>query len=82
MAQMKKLNPRMQALKERYAEDKKKFSEALMRMYKEEKVNPLGGCLPILIQIPVFIALYWVARRKRRNETCSLCGVDSRPCVS
>ena len=60
MAQMKKLNPRMQALKERYAEDKKKFSEALMRMYKEERVNPLGGCLPILIQIPVFIALYWV----------------------
>ena len=60
MAQMKKLNPRMQALKERYSEDKKKFSEALMRMYKEEKVNPLGGCLPILIQIPVFIALYWV----------------------
>ena len=60
MAQMKKLNPRMQALKDRYAEDKKKFSEALMRMYKEEKVNPLGGCLPILIQIPVFIALYWV----------------------
>ena len=60
MAQMKKLNPRMQALKERYADDKKKFSEALMRMYKEEKVNPLGGCLPILIQIPVFIALYWV----------------------
>lgn len=60
MAQMKKLTPRMQALKERYSEDKKKFSEALMRMYKEEKVNPLGGCLPILIQIPVFIALYWV----------------------
>ena len=60
MAQMKKLNPRMQALKDRYGEDKKKFSEALMRMYKEEKVNPLGGCLPILIQIPVFIALYWV----------------------
>ena len=60
MAEMKKLTPRMQALKERYSEDKKKFSEALMRMYKEEKVNPLGGCLPILIQIPVFIALYWV----------------------
>ena len=60
MAKMKKLNPRMQALKERFGEDKKKFSEALMEMYKEEKVNPLGGCLPILIQIPVFIALYWV----------------------
>ena len=60
MAKMKKLTPRMQSLKERFGEDKKKYSEALMRMYKEEKVNPLGGCLPILIQIPVFIALYWV----------------------
>ena len=60
MAKMKKLNPRMQALKERFGDDKKKYSEALMKMYKEEKVNPLGGCLPILIQIPVFIALYWV----------------------
>jgi len=50
----------MQMLKERYGDDRKKFSEALMQMYKEEKVNPLGGCLPILIQIPVFIALYWV----------------------
>ena len=71
MAQMKKLNPRMQALKERYAEDKKKFSEALMRMYKEEKVNPLGGCLPILIQIPVFIALYWAVSytHLRAHET-------------
>ena len=60
MAKMKKLTPRMTALKERYGDDKKKFSEALMKIYKEEKVNPLGGCLPILIQIPVFIALYWV----------------------
>jgi len=60
MAKMKKLAPRMNALKERYADDKQKFSEALMKVYKEEKVNPLGGCLPILIQIPVFIALYWV----------------------
>ena len=60
MAKMKKLTPRMTALKERYGDDKKQFSEALMKIYKEEKVNPLGGCLPILIQIPVFIALYWV----------------------
>lgn len=60
MAKMKKLTPRMTALKERYGDDRKKFSEALMKIYKEEKVNPLGGCLPILIQIPVFIALYWV----------------------
>ena len=60
MAKMKKLTPRMTALKERFGDDKKQFSEALMKIYKEEKVNPLGGCLPILIQIPVFIALYWV----------------------
>ena len=60
MAKMKKLTPRMNALKERFGDDRQKFSEALMKVYKEEKVNPLGGCLPILIQIPVFIALYWV----------------------
>ena len=60
MAKMKKLTPRMTALKERFGDDRKKFSEALMKIYKEEKVNPLGGCLPVLIQIPVFIALYWV----------------------
>ena len=60
MAKMKKLTPRMTALKERFGDDRQKFSEALMKVYKEEKVNPLGGCLPILIQIPVFIALYWV----------------------
>ena len=60
MAKMKKLAPRMTALKERYADDRKKFSEELMKVYKQEKVNPLGGCLPILVQIPVFIALYWV----------------------
>ena len=60
MAKMKKLTPRMNSLKERFGDDRKKFSEALMKVYKEEKVNPLGGCLPILIQIPVFIALYWV----------------------
>jgi YidC/Oxa1 family membrane protein insertase len=60
MAKMRKLQPRMQSLKEKYGSDKQKFSQALMEMYKKEKVNPLGGCLPILIQIPVFIALYWV----------------------
>jgi YidC/Oxa1 family membrane protein insertase len=60
MAKMKKLAPRMQMLKERFGDDRKKFSEALMKVYKEEKVNPLGGCFPILIQIPVFISLYWV----------------------
>ena len=50
----------MQALTERYGDDKAKISQATMELYRQEKVNPLGGCLPIVIQIPVFIALYWV----------------------
>ncbi|MBT7812022.1 MAG: membrane protein insertase YidC [Proteobacteria bacterium] len=60
MARMKKMQPRMQTLKERFGDDKQKFQKAMMEIYKKEKINPLGGCLPILIQIPVFIALYWV----------------------
>ncbi|HSH41889.1 MAG TPA: membrane protein insertase YidC, partial [Arenicellales bacterium] len=60
MAKMKKLQPRLQTLKDRYGDDKAKLNQAMMEIYKKEKVNPLGGCLPIVIQIPVFIALYWV----------------------
>jgi YidC/Oxa1 family membrane protein insertase len=60
MANMRKLTPKLQALKERYGDDKERLNQAMMELYKKEKVNPLGGCLPILIQIPVFIALYWV----------------------
>jgi YidC/Oxa1 family membrane protein insertase len=60
MAQMRKLAPRLQTLKERYGDDRQKLHEAMMKIYQEEKINPLGGCLPILVQIPVFIALYWV----------------------
>lgn len=60
MAKMKDLAPKMQALKERYGDDKQKMSQATMEMYRKEKINPLGGCLPIVIQIPVFIALYYV----------------------
>jgi YidC/Oxa1 family membrane protein insertase len=60
MAGMRKLQPKLQALRERYGDDKAKISQATMELYRKEKVNPLGGCLPILIQIPVFIALYWV----------------------
>jgi len=60
MAKMRRLQPRMQALKERFGDDKQKFHEALMQLYREERVNPLGGCLPIVVQIPVFISLYWV----------------------
>ena len=60
MARMRKLQPRIDQLKERYGDDRQRMSQAMMEMYKKEKVNPLGGCLPILVQIPVFIALYWV----------------------
>jgi YidC/Oxa1 family membrane protein insertase len=60
MAKMKKLQPRMEALKERYGDDRQKLSAATMELYQKEKINPLGGCLPTLIQIPVFFALYWV----------------------
>ncbi len=60
MAQMRKLQPKLKQLKENYGDDKQKMNEGMMRMYREEKINPLGGCLPILVQIPVFIALYWM----------------------
>ena len=60
MANMRKVTPRMQALKDRYGDDKERLNQAMMELYKKEKINPLGGCLPIVVQIPVFIALYWV----------------------
>lgn len=60
MAAMRKLQPRLQALKERFGDDKQKLTQATMELYKTEKINPLGGCLPVIVQIPVFIALYWV----------------------
>ena len=60
MAAMKRMQPRMEMLKERYKDDKPKLTQATMDLYRTEKVNPMSGCLPILIQIPVFIALYWV----------------------
>jgi YidC/Oxa1 family membrane protein insertase len=60
MARMKEMAPRLQSLKERFGDDKQKMQVAMMELYKKEKINPLGGCLPILVQIPVFIALYWV----------------------
>ena len=60
MARMRKLQPRITALRERYGADKQRMNQAMMELYRQEKINPLGGCLPILVQIPVFIALYWV----------------------
>jgi YidC/Oxa1 family membrane protein insertase len=60
MANMRRLQPRLVSLKERYGDDRARLNQAMMEMYKKEKINPLGGCLPIVVQIPVFIALYWV----------------------
>ncbi|KAB7768747.1 membrane protein insertase YidC [Xanthomonas maliensis] len=59
-AKMRKFQPRLQQLKERYGDDRAKFNQAMMELYKKEKINPMGGCLPLLIQMPIFFALYWV----------------------
>ena len=60
MAKMRKIAPRMKALQERYKDDRQGLSQAMMELYKKEKVNPAAGCLPILIQMPFFFAFYWV----------------------
>ena len=60
MAKMKIIAPKMQQLKERYGDDRQRLQKAMMELYQKEKVNPMAGCLPILVQMPVFIALYWV----------------------
>jgi YidC/Oxa1 family membrane protein insertase len=60
MAHMRELAPRLQRLKEQYGDDRQKLHQGMMELYQKEKINPMGGCLPILVQIPVFIALYWV----------------------
>ena len=60
MAKMRVLTPKLMKLKETYADDRQRMNQEMMELYKREKVNPLGGCLPVLVQIPVFIALYWV----------------------
>jgi len=60
MAQMRELAPRLQAMKEKFGDDRQKMQMAMMDLYKTEKINPMSGCLPILVQIPVFISLYWM----------------------
>ena len=60
MARMRVMAPRLQKLKEQYGSDRQRMNQAMMELYKTEKINPLGGCLPVVVQIPVFIALYWV----------------------
>lgn len=60
MANMRRVAPKLASLKDQYGDDRQKMSQAMMELYRKEKINPLGGCLPILVQMPVFIALYWV----------------------
>ena len=60
MARMRKIQPKLQALKDRYGDDRQKLAQETMQLYRQEKANPMSGCLPVLVQIPVFIALYWV----------------------
>ncbi|MDT0594833.1 membrane protein insertase YidC [Glaciecola petra] len=60
MAKMRNLTPKMNQLKERFGDDRQKMSQAMMELYKKEKVNPMGGCFPLLLQMPIFLALYWV----------------------
>jgi YidC/Oxa1 family membrane protein insertase len=60
MAKMKAINPKIMEMRERLKDNPQQMQQEMMRIYREEKVNPMGGCFPILIQIPVFIALYWV----------------------
>ncbi len=60
MAKLRQLQPKLTELKSRYGDDRQKFSQAMMELYRKEKVNPMGGCLPILVQMPIFLALYWV----------------------
>ncbi|MDG6895671.1 membrane protein insertase YidC [Volucribacter amazonae] len=60
MAKMRMLQPKLQEMRERFGDDRQRMSQEMMKLYKEEKVNPLGGCLPILLQMPIFIALYWM----------------------
>ena len=74
MARMKAVTPRMTAIRERYGNDRQKMNQAMMELYRDEKINPLGGCLPIVVQIPVFIALYWVllASVEMRNAPWAL----------
>jgi len=60
MANMRKVQPKLAEIRERYADDRQKQSAEMMNLYKTEKINPLGGCLPIVVQMPVFLSLYWV----------------------
>jgi YidC/Oxa1 family membrane protein insertase len=79
MAKMKAINPKVMAMRERYKDNPQQMQQEMMRIYKEEKVNPLGGCLPIMVQIPVFIALYWVLLSSVEMRNAPVDRLDPRP---
>ena len=79
MANMRRVQPKMQEIRERYADDKQKQSQAMMDLYRKEKINPMGGCLPILVQMPVFIALYWVLMESVELRHAPFFGWIERP---
>ena len=70
MARMKEVTPRLKALQEKYKDDKQRLNQAMMELYKTEKINPVGGCLPIMLQIPVFLALYCSRFGNARSLVC------------
>jgi YidC/Oxa1 family membrane protein insertase len=85
MAKMKAVQPQMAMIKERYADDKMKQQQAMMELYKKEQINPLAGCLPIAIQIPVFFSLYkvlFITIEMRHAPGSTICRRKTRPTFS
>ena len=78
MAKMRALTPRIKNIQERYKDDREQLGRATMELYKREKVNPLAGCMPILIQIPVFLAFYWVLLESVEMRQAPFINVDQR----
>ena len=79
MAKMKAINPKIMEMRERLKDKPQQMQQEMMRIYREEKVNPLGGCLPIVVQMPFFIALYWVLLSTRRDAQRAVDRLDPRP---
>ena len=79
MAKMRMLQPKLQAMRERLGDDRQRMSQEMMELYKKEKVNPLGGCLPILLQMPIFIALYWALMESVELRHAPFLRLDPRP---
>ena len=79
MAKMKAINPRVMEMRERLKDKPQQMQQEMMRIYREEKVNPLGGCLPILVQMPFFIALYWVLLSTVEMRERAVDRLDHRP---